>query len=105
MQDPEGDVRAGAAKNATGYYDLVGVEKFVGEVLPAVRELAADVCLPVRVAVATAVMDLAGKVPSSLSPTHIIPLSMQLLRDESSEVRALCVSARVWACMLAVMQR
>ncbi len=79
-------MRAGAAKNATGYYDLVGSDRFFAEVMPALREVATDVCLPVRVALATTAMDLAAKIPPALSPQHIIPLAMQLLRDESAEV-------------------
>ena len=55
--------------------------------MPALREVATDVCLPVRVALASSAMDLAAKMPPAYAPVHIIPLAMQLLRDESAEVR------------------
>ena len=97
-QDPETEVRAGAAKSVSGYYDLVGNDRFVSEVVPAVRELAADTALPVRSALAVAVMEVAGKMPAVSASAHMLPLVMQFLRDDAAEV---CVCVCVCLCVCA----
>lgn len=86
LQDAESDVRAGASKCVSGYHDLVGNDKFVSEVVPAIRELSTDLSLPVRASLAASVMDVSSKMPAPSASTHILPLVMQFLRDESAEV-------------------
>ena len=69
-------MRAGAAKSVSGYLDLIGNDRFVSEIVPAIRELSTDLSLPVRSALAASVMDVSAKMPAAAATTHILPLVM-----------------------------
>lgn len=89
LKDPEGEVRASAAKNIAGYARLVGPDRFVGDVFPAARDLKADPLQNVRCALAESFMDVAatGGLRADAADSSIIPVIMELLKDEAPEVR------------------
>jgi hypothetical protein len=96
-QDAESDVRAGAAKSVSGYYELVGNDRFIAEIVPAIKEFASEASLPVRSALAGSVMDVAPKMSAASATLHVLPLAMQFLRDDSAEAcsRTCCACALV----------
>lgn len=99
LRDPEGEVRASAARSAPGYLPLVGWARFSGELLPPLCDGVVDPLLPVRVACATALMTLAvansggagGGGGAHVSTPHavqsILPSILMALRDGGAEVR------------------
>jgi serine/threonine-protein phosphatase 2A regulatory subunit A len=86
LQDAEAEVRAAAAKNISGYLDLIGVENFVAEIVPTMQVLGEDMAQNVRVVVAEQCMLLCPKLGQEVSISQIGPLLEVFLRDDSHEV-------------------
>jgi serine/threonine-protein phosphatase 2A regulatory subunit A len=88
LHDPEGEVRASAAKNVARYYEVCGAEAFLSQVCGAVLRLAGDGMINVKTAVAESLTVVAGKMsPQEVSAAHLSSVFLDLLRDEAPEVR------------------
>lgn len=90
LQDPEPEVRASASRNVAGYAGLVGPARFVGDILPCLRDAVADPATAVRAAVAEAIMDVphAGSgLSREQTVSLVLPLVMACLRDDAPDVR------------------
>jgi serine/threonine-protein phosphatase 2A regulatory subunit A len=87
LQDPEAEVRASAARNISGYVNLVGPDRFISDILPAIKDMVTDPAQNVRTAVAESIMDSAPKLGHDVTVANVVPVIMQCLRDEAPEVR------------------
>ncbi|RYG55957.1 hypothetical protein EON66_04065 [archaeon] len=88
LQDPEGEVRASAAKSVHGYLTLVGQEAFLTHILPVARDLGADPMPNVRTALAESLMKVSkdSMKPEAIAQ-HIVPTVQSLLNCDMPEVR------------------
>lgn len=87
LQDAEAEVRATASRNLTRYLEVVGPTEFVKHVGPTLVTLVQDLAPNVRSALAKEVMTLAPSLGQVLTSELLVPLYLELLRDEVVEVR------------------
>ena len=89
LQDPEPEVRASASRCVAGYAGLVGQQRFISDILPCLRDGCADPAVPVRAAVAEALMEVPsrGGLPRDSVTSLVLPLIMACLRDDAPDVR------------------
>jgi serine/threonine-protein phosphatase 2A regulatory subunit A len=93
LKDVEPEVKTAACAQLPGFAALVPADILLADVLPAVKDLSSDSSQHVRAALATNVSGLApilGKEEYFSLPRTIeqlLPLFLQLLKDETSEVR------------------
>lgn len=81
MRDGETEVRVAAAGKTAAF---CGSIKFQGvaALMPVVKELAADPAQNVRAALASSVLDMAPDLGKADTITHVVPIVLQLLKDE-----------------------
>ncbi|KAJ3412016.1 hypothetical protein HDV05_001397 [Chytridiales sp. JEL 0842] len=111
LKDTEAEVRIAAASQIPGFSVLTDKESVLNEILPCVKELVSDPSQHVRASVATQISGMSsilGK-DKSVDPSqyssflaltiifgstieHLLPLFLQLLKDEASEVRLNIIS-------------
>lgn len=80
------------AEQDAGFSRLVDREVILARILPCVRDLATDSSQHVRAALATQISGLAPLLGSDATSEHLLPLFLQLLKDDFSEVRLNLIS-------------
>ena len=75
-----------------GFARLVDREVILARILPCVRDLSTDSSQHVRAALATQISGLAPLLGKDATSEHLLPLFLQLLKDDFSEVRLNLIS-------------
>lgn len=87
VQDTEAEVRIAAAAKVAALCKLCSSEASLEQILPSVKELAADNNQHVRAALASVIMALAPVLGKAATIEQLVPLFLALLKDEWPDVR------------------
>lgn len=91
LGDPETEVRTAAAFKLDRVAKMFGAEK-ASKLLDSVKSLAKDPCQYTRAAVGSVIMGMTKEVPNSDVLEHLLPVALQLLKDQDAEVRLNIIS-------------
>lgn len=75
-----------------GFAELVDREIILARLMPCIRDLSTDSSQHVRAALATQISGLAPQLGKEATIEHLLPLFLQLLKDEFPDVRLNIIS-------------
>jgi serine/threonine-protein phosphatase 2A regulatory subunit A len=80
------------ANNFLGFSALIGSELTLKEIIVCVKALVSDTSQHVRAALAQDISGLAPTLKKDATIEHLLPLFLQLLKDDNSDVRLNIIS-------------
>lgn len=97
MKDSEGEVRDAAASKLQAFCTALPEagrrEAVVNEILSVIRPLTTDANQHVKIALASVIMGLAPILGQENTVTHLLPIFLSMLHDDTPEVRLNIISS------------
>lgn len=91
--DPEAEVRTAISKQVVDYTkDLLDVDEIIKRIVPCLENLTSDPSVGVREALAGKIAHMSPQIGKEHTVTYLLPLFLDMLRDEQSEVRLQIIS-------------
>jgi serine/threonine-protein phosphatase 2A regulatory subunit A len=87
LKDAESEVRTAAVRRMSEFSQIIGNQEVIQMIIPTLKELQNDQFVYVRQALAENILAICPKIQKAATQEHILPIFLQLLRDDNSTVR------------------
>ena len=87
LKDAESEVRTAAVGRLSEFCKILDAESIITKIIPSLKDLETDQFTYVRSALAENILSICPIIEKAPTNEHILPIFLNLLRDDSSEVR------------------